>query len=160
MPTKIIRNSANVDALADLLRGRKFPITISWIAGASRSNAQNRLSHRWYSDVARQLGDRSTGNVRAECKLRFGVPILRRDNAEFRAAYDAALKPLPYETKMQFIEATEFAVTSIMTTKQMSEYMDAAERHWLGLGLYLTNPESLKYEQEFANNISSMPKTG
>lgn len=149
MPTKIIREPHHVDALAHMLRGRKLPITVSWTQGAPRSNAQNRLAQRWFTDIATQLGDQTHEDVRAECKLRFGVPILRAENETFRLSYDRVIKALPYEQKLDAIKAFDLPVTRLMTVKQMTAFMDEMQRHWSGQGVRLTDPEALKYEQEF-----------
>jgi len=150
MPTKIIRDPAHVDALANILRERKLPITVTWTQGAPRSNAQNRLAQRWFTDIATQLGDQTHEDVRAECKLRFGVPILRSENEAFRTSYDRVLKALPYEQKLDAIKAFDLPTTRLMTQKQMTAFMDEMQRHWIKQGVRLTDPEALKYEQEFA----------
>lgn len=149
MPTKIIRDPTHVDALAAMLRDRKLPITVTWTQGAPRSASQNRLAQRWFTDIATQLGDQTHEDVRAECKLRFGVPILRAENEAFRLSYDRVIKSLPYEEKLEAIKAFDLPVTRLMTAKQMTAFMDAMQRHWLPLGVRLTDPEALKYEQEF-----------
>lgn len=150
MPTKIIREPIHVEALANMLRGRKLPITVTWTQGAPRSTAQNRLAQRWFTDIATQLGDQTHEDVRAECKLRFGVPILRAENEAFRLSYDRVLKALPYEEKLAAIKAFDLPVTRLMTVKQMTAFMDEMQRHWTAQGVRLTDPEALKYEQEFA----------
>ena len=149
MPTKIIREPTHVDALAAMLRDRKLPITVTWTQGAPRSASQNRLAQRWFTDIAIQLGDQTHEDVRAECKLVFGVPILRAENEAFRLSYDRVIKSLPYEAKLDAIKAFDLPVTRLMTVKQMTEFMDSMQRHWLPLGVRLTDPEALKYEQEF-----------
>jgi C-terminal processing protease CtpA/Prc len=150
MPTKIIREPIHVEALANMLRGRKLPITVTWTQGAPRSTAQNRLAQRWFTDIATQLGDQTHEDVRAECKLRFGVPILRAENEAFRISYDRVIKALPYEQKLDAIKAFDMPVTRLMTVKQMTAFMDEMQRHWSAQGVRLTDPEALKYEQEFA----------
>jgi len=150
MPTKIIRDPIHVEALANMLRGRKLPITVTWTQGAPRSTAQNRLAQRWFTDIATQLGDQTHEDVRAECKLRFGVPILRAENEAFRLSYDRVLKALPYEEKLAAIKAFDLPVTRLMTVKQMTAFMDEMQRHWTTQSVRLTDPEALKYEQEFA----------
>ena len=149
MPTKIIREPIHVEALANMLRGRKLPITVTWTQGAPRSTAQNRLAQRWFTDIATQLGDQTHEDVRAECKLHFGVPILRAENEAFRLSYDRVIKALPYEEKLAAIKAFDLPVTRLMNVKQMTAFMDEMQRHWSGQGVRLTDPESLKYEQEF-----------
>ena len=150
MPTKIIRQPDHIQALAILLSGRKMPITVTWAQGASRSHAQNRLAQRWFSDVATQLGDQTHEDVRAMCKLHFGVPILRAENEAFCASYDRTMKHLPYEDKLAAIKAFDLPVTRIMTVKQMSAFMDAMQQHWTEQQVRLTDPEALRYEQEFS----------
>jgi len=149
MLTKIIRDPIHVEALANLLRGRKLPITVTWTQGAPRSTAQNRLAQRWFTDIATQLGDQTHEDVRADCKLRFGVPILRAENEAFRLSYDRVIKELPYEDKLDAIKAFNLPVTRLMTAKQMTAFMDEMQRNWTAQGVRLTDPEALKYEQEF-----------
>lgn len=149
MPIKIIRQPEHVDALAELLKGRKLPLTVSWTQGAPRTGAQNRLAQKWYSEIAAQMGDRDREEVRSECKLVFGVPILRRDDVAFCESYDRILKPLGYDEKLEAIRVFDLPVTRLLNTKQMSEYMDQVQRHWLQQGVRLTDPEMLKYEEEF-----------
>lgn len=150
MPTKILRHPDHVKALAARLAALRLPVTVSWAQGAARSDRQNRLSHRWYADIARQLGDRIADEVRAECKLLFGVPILRDQNEAFRLSYDRTMGPLPYEARLAAIRAFDLPVTRLMTVRQMTAFLDAMQRHWLPLGVRLTDPESLKDEEEFA----------
>lgn len=149
MPTRIIREPKHADQLAAMLRGRKLPITVTWTQGAPRSKDQNRLAQRWFTDVATQLGDQTHQDVRAECKLRFGVPILRAENEAFRISYDRVLKRLSYEEKLAAVKAFDLPVTRLMSVKQMSAFMDEMQRHWSGQGVRLTDPEAMKYEQEF-----------
>jgi hypothetical protein len=150
MPTKIIRDPKHIAALAEILAERKMPLTVSWSQGASRSQAQNRLSQRWFTDVSLQLGDQTHEDIRAMCKLHFGIPILRAENDAFRDSYDRTMKHLPYEDKLAAIKAFDMPVTRLMTAKQMTSFMDAIQQHWSEQGLRLTDPEALRYEAEFA----------
>ena len=154
MPTKIIREPDHVDALAAMLRFRKLPITVTWAQGASRSGSQNRLAQRWFTDIANQLGDQTHEEVRAMCKLHFGVPILREENEAFRVSYDRVFKALPYEEKLQSVRDFDLPVTRLMTVKQMTAFMETMQRYWVQQGVRLTDPEALKYEQEFGPAIT------
>lgn len=154
MPTKIIREPAHIDALARLLSGRKLPITVSWAQGAPLSDAQRRLSFRWYQDAARQLGDQTPAETRAECKVVFGAPILCRDNEAFRASWESLRSRFAHEEILRFVEQTELPMTSIMTVKQMTEYLDGVQRHYSGQGVRLTDPEAMRYEQEFGEVVA------
>ena len=149
MPTKIIREPIHVEALASMLRGRKLPITVTWTQGAPRSTAQNRLAQRWFTDIATQLGDQTHEDVRAECKLTIGVPILRAENEAFRLSYDRIMKHLPYEAKLEAVKAFDLPVTRIMSSAQMTAFMDEMQRRWSAQGIRLTDPQAMIYEHEF-----------
>jgi hypothetical protein len=101
----------------------------------------------WYNEIALQLGDRSVNEVKGECKLKYGVPILRAENEEFRLVYDKFLKPFSYEEKLEFIIATDLPVTRLMSTPQMTRYMDEVQRVYAMQGVRLTNPDDMKYEE-------------
>lgn len=139
MAHRIITDAADLNVLCTLLTNLKFPFTVSWQAGRNRSLDQNDLQFLWAGEAARQLGDRETEEVRREWKLRFGVPILREDDADFRAFYDKALKPLPYELKVRAMEWVP--VTSTMKVRQMVRYLDAVERECAEQGIRLTDPD-------------------
>ena len=83
-----------------------YPITIQVYKGSRkhRSLEQNDLSHVWYRDIAKQLGDRTLEEVKRECKLTCGVPILRADSEQFRATYDKVVKTHDYETKLEMMD--------------------------------------------------------
>lgn len=150
MATRVIRDPEDIGRLATFLSARtKFPMTVTVTQGASRRPAQNRLAQRWFTDVSRQLGDQTHEEVRAFCKLHFGVPILRAENEAFCQSYDRTMKHLPYEEKLAAVQAFDLPVTRLMTVKQMTAFMDAMQRHWIGVGVRLTDPEALKYEEEF-----------
>ncbi|APX90909.1 hypothetical protein BV394_02155 [Brevirhabdus pacifica] len=151
MATRVIRAPEDIAKLSSFLSARtKFPLTVTITQGAAQSKAQNRLAQRWFTDIARQLGDRTHEDVRAECKLHFGVPILRAENEAFRQSYDSTMKHLPYEEKLAAVKAFDLPVTRLMTAKQMTAFMDEIQRTWTQRGFRLTDPEALKYEEEFA----------
>lgn len=149
MPTKIIRKPEHVDALAVLLKGRKLPLTVTWVQGASRTTAQNRLAQQWFTDIARQLGDQTHEEIRAQCKLQIGVPILRTENEAYKMSYDRFVKARPYHEKLDFMHDMDPPVTRLMTVAQMTAFMDQMQRHWSAQGIRLTDPEALRYEMEF-----------
>lgn len=149
MATRVIRDPNDIAGLARLLSARKLPVTVTITAGASRTERQNRLMHRWFGDVSIQLGDMTHEEVRAYCKLHFGVPILRAENEAFRQSYDAVMKHLPYEAKLAFIQHMQLPVTSLMTVKQQTAMLDEMARHWSAQGVRLTDPDAMRYEEEF-----------
>lgn len=103
--------------------------------GKSRSSQQNAFSHAWYGQIARELREDDTAGWKAYSKLHHGVPILRAEDADFRAAYDQAIKPLAYEDKLAVMRF--WPVTSLMTKKQLSAYADAVQADFAKRGVYL-----------------------
>lgn len=147
MGTVVIKSMTGLLAWAAKMATAKLPLTVAWTVGEpTRRDRQNKLAQRWFTDIARHFGDRDHEDVRADCKLRFGVPILRAENDAFRASYDPVMKAHPYEVKVQAIKAWDLPVTRLMTVKQMTAFMDAIQREYLPQGVRLTDPEALKYE--------------
>ena len=59
------------------------------------------------------------------------------------------MRPLPYAAKLAAVKDMDLPVTRLMTTKQQTQFMDDVQRHWSGMGIRLTDPEALKYEEGF-----------
>lgn len=102
----------------------------SFSAEKDRTASQNSISHVWYAQIAAELREDTEYGVKCECKLRYGVPILRADDEDFRQLYDIAIKPLPYEKKLKAIGL--IPVTSIMTVGQLTRYLDCMREGYKG----------------------------
>jgi len=151
MTTRVLKSSDDIEKLARFLAARsKYPLTVTVTQGDNRTGQQNRLAQRWFTDVARQLGDQTHEDIRAYCKLTIGVPILRAENEAFCGSYDATIRPLPFEAKLKAIKDFDLPVTRLMTVRQMTQFMDGMHRYWTEQGMRLTDPEAMKYEEEFA----------
>lgn len=151
MVTKVLKEASDIEGLSRFIAARgKFPMTITITQGAPRSDLQNRLAQRWFTDISRQLGDQSHDYVRAFCKLTIGIPILRAENEAFKAQYDRVLKHLSYEEKLEAVRVFDLPVTRLMSTKQMTQFMDEMQRYWGEKSVRLTDPEALKWEEGFA----------
>lgn len=136
--------------LAEQLREfDRFPLTVSWTQGASRAKAQNRLCQKWFTEIAQHLGDQHREDVRAECKLVYGIPILSGENSEMAASYKRHLGSLFYSDQIDAIRDLQLPVTSLMSVKQMSDFMDRVQRQFSGMGVQLTDPKAQKYLEEF-----------
>jgi len=149
MAHRIIQDEAEREAFQRLLQGLKLPFTVEWVQGRDRTKDQNALMWLWATEAAEQYGDRTASDVQREWKLRFGVPILREDSAEFRDTYDRLIKPLTYEAK---VEAMTFIdVTSILKVRQMVRFLDTVQRECLEHGLRLTDPDPdlAKYQARY-----------
>lgn len=118
-----------------------LPFEATFNNDRKRSLPQNRTIHGWYGEIARHLGDVTPNQVRAMCKLEIGVPILQREDLDFREWYQGTIRPLDYAFKLALFERLDPAVTSKMSVKQLTEYMDAMQRRYLEAGVFLTIPE-------------------
>lgn len=139
MTQRIVKNPEDLALLKTYLDGRKLPITVDIVDGRDRSSEQNRLSQKWYAEIAEQTGE-DREDVRARCKLEIGVPIMREASGQFRTTYDRIVRPLPYSDKLALIRDTDMPVTRLMNIKQMTHYMDVVFQRHAEFGIVLTVP--------------------
>lgn len=139
MAHRIITNELDLASFTRFLGNLKLPVTVEWVQGRDRTRDQNALQWLWATEAAAQLGDRTADELQRDWKLRHGVPILREDSAEFRAIYDAAIRPLTYEQKLEVMRF--IPVTSEMKVRQMVRYLDTIERECAENGIRLTAPD-------------------
>lgn len=123
--------------LREMFRVHRF-LRVKVKEGKARSLDQNAISHCWYDQMAREDRQHDTRGHRNYCKLHFGVPILRAEDADFRAFYDSALLGLTYEQKLAAMEFVP--VTSQMTKPQLSKYLEAVQADYGNRGIYLQFP--------------------
>ena len=79
-------------------------------------------------------------DVKRRVKLDIGCDILCRDDPMFLGFFHHAIKPLTPEQRLKSMKFVD--VTSAMTVKQMSEFLDVFERQHRAAGLSLTIPEA------------------
>ena len=120
-----------------LMKPDFYPITIQVYKGdrKHRSLEANALSNIWYREIALQAGDRTPEEVKRECKLTCGVPILRVESDDFRNMYDKVVSGHDYETKLEMMDY--LPVTSLMTVSQMAEYMDTVYYKYTNAGYFM-----------------------
>lgn len=118
-------------------------LKVSYSVEKDRSASQNALSHVWYEQISRELAEDTPEGVKCECKLRYGVPILRADDDEFRAAYDSAIREtLTYEQKLDAMRI--LPVTSLMNVSQLSQYLETLQREFARCGVQLEFPDEVR----------------
>lgn len=139
MTTRTVKNEDELKLLQIYLDGRKRPFTVDITDGRDRSAEQNRLSHKWYKEIADQTGE-DVEDVRARCKLEIGVPILREGSEPFRKTYDRIVRPLDYADKVALIRDTDMPVTRLMNVEQMTRFMDSVFKRHAEFGIALTVP--------------------
>lgn len=136
---RIVKNADDLTLLKVYLEQRKRPFTVEVTDGRDRSAEQNRLSQKWYTEIAEQTGE-ARDDVRARCKLEIGVPIMREASDKFRATYDRLIRPLDYADKLALIRDTDMPVSRLMNVGQMTAYMDAIFAKHAEFGIALTVP--------------------
>lgn len=105
----------------------------------SRSDAQNAISHAWYRQIANEIEGITALTAKCVSKLHCGVPLLRAESDDFRQRYDNLIKNrFNYEEKIKLMEW--FPVTSLMTVKQMSEYLERVIEYWAAANVTLEFP--------------------
>lgn len=142
-------DAARAELISTLLLDTEFPFTASITKGVKRTDQQNRTIHLWFTEIARATHE-DMMDVKAQCNMIYGRPILLRDDPEWAATFSAILHPLPYATALQAVKVLDVPFTRRMKVKQLSEYMDAMQRDYRAQGIRLTDPEARKYEAEFA----------
>jgi hypothetical protein len=141
MVTRVLRSVADRDDAWKLVESYGLPCTLNVKKGKDRSTEQNRLQRLWLNEAADQLGQ-SAEELRAYCKLHFGVPILRNEDEDFRAAYDRVIRPHSYEDKLCMMAIPlDFPVSRLMTTGQHKRYLDDVYGHFTAQGVKLTEPD-------------------
>ena len=103
----------------ELKAGRRF----IWArVGDSRSSQQNALSFALYGQIAAQVEDQTVEEIRRQCKLDYGVPILLQDDTDFHDIWYQSIGLLNYEQRLVAMKWTQ--VTSKFNKRQFSEYVD------------------------------------
>jgi hypothetical protein len=138
---RYIANEFNRSQAMTFIAQQPLPFSVTITDTSKRSIEQNRLQWLWFAEIAAQTGE-TPSDVQARCKLEIGVPLLREQNERFRALYDRILKPLPPKDKLALMgEPIALAVTSLMTVKQFTEYLERVFEHHTSKGYELTQPE-------------------
>lgn len=111
-----------------------------------RTSAQNRLAHLWFGDIARAMVGMSEVEVKAECNLIYGRPILARDDTEWEAAFGYLFDSLNKRAKLKAIRILDIPFTRRMSVKQLTEYLDQMQRDYAEIGVVLTDPDARNFE--------------
>jgi len=110
--------------------------SFSWRKHHHKRNLdQNALLYEFYNIASRDTGE-PIADVRNLMKLRYGVPILRSEEASFRDKYDQLIKlRFTYEEKLTLMDW--FPVSSLMNKKQMTRFIEDIVKHYAQLGIVL-----------------------
>lgn len=148
-----IKSEDDQGLLMAFIGNMELPFTVTIEKGliAKRSTDQNRLQRLWVNE-AEQQGDMTAEEYRAYCKLHFGVPMLRNENDTFAELYDSKIRDrvpaYSYEQKLEFMALPwDLHVTRLMTVKQHDKYLNMMHNHFTSLGMILTIPNDIDWEQ-------------
>lgn len=130
--------------VADMITGLPLPFSVT-IDEGKRTLSQNALLHKWYGQIAKHLGVMTAMQVKGQCHVAYGVPIRRRDPA-FDRVWSKMFAGLTYEQQCFLFERGILAMTREMSVKELTEYMDAMSQDYRAQGVFLTDPETRKYE--------------
>lgn len=136
---RLIEDHRDLDRLVNFLKRQKYPFTIKVTDGRLRSVEQNRLVWLWASEVAMQRGDCYAPDVQAEWKLLFGVPMLIAEDEGFARDWNDSAASLSYEKQLRLMR--QYPVTRLMSSKQLSHFLDQIQQHCIEQGWELTSPE-------------------
>lgn len=103
------------------------------IFDSARTLKQNDMSFELYVTIANTLYGADTQTARRECKLKYGVPILRRDSEAFRLQYDKVIRPHDIATKLEIMDW--LPVTSLMDRTQFKEFIDSVMNAYAAQGV-------------------------
>ena len=123
------------------LAGMEPPFRVSVVKGEDRTKAQNRYVHKLFGEIAAQRGDVTEGEVKAECNLQYGRPILSRDDPEWETVFGYLFRGLDHERKLKAIRILDVPFTRRMVVAQLGEYIDNMTRDYRAEGFRLTDPE-------------------
>jgi hypothetical protein len=146
----IVRDPADLVTLFSRLGSAPQPFTVSVSPGEKkpRGLSQNGLFHAWMGEIAKATHDEPS-SVKADCHIRWGIPIFRVEDDEYGKFIEAALGGKTRSKVKEMIEAGYVPCTSLMTKGTLSRYMDAVWRHY-SPHVALTDPEALKWRPEGA----------
>lgn len=108
-----------------------------------RRAKQNSLAFKLYEHINNNEKYKGS-DAREYCKYTFGVSILIADDREYFDYYELTLSPHSHENRLLIME--KMPVTSMMTVKQFSRYLEAIYNKFDPMGYALPKPEDIYYE--------------
>lgn len=118
------------------------PYRITVMKGEGRSLDQNALLHLWLGEIATQSPDMNLIDIKGQCHRKYGLPI-RLQDPQFAWVWERTGAKMNYEQQCAFLVSGVMNVSSGMTTKQLTEYLDAMEKDYRAKGFRLTDPKEM-----------------
>jgi hypothetical protein len=111
-------------------------LTVTVRPGQDRTVLQNNLFFAMYKRSSETLGDQSILDIRKECKLLIGQPILYADDEKFRAGWDRYFKNETYEIQLHLMGPNKvfgpdgYPITRLFDRKQPDQYINGIIAHY------------------------------
>ncbi len=126
---------ANFNRAIDAKRMKGEDVRVKFVDG-KRSKTRNDQVRAVYNQVNRQIDDDTLIGIERQCKLLYGVPLLRANDEVFRELYDKTIKNnLCHEDKLLAMDM--LTVTSRMSEKLCREYIAIVIEEYSKQGLYM-----------------------
>ena len=106
-----------------------FHVVVKEGKGDKRSLSQSGLFHAWMGQIAKATHD-DPASVKADCHIRFGIPLFRAEDEAYALFIERALGGLPRQKVKAMIQAGYVPCTSLMSKPLLSRYMDAVWREY------------------------------
>lgn len=123
-----------------------FNVLVKPGKGDKRGLSQNGLFHAWMGQIAKATHD-DPASVKADCHIRWGIPMLRADDALYSAFIEAALGGRTRAEVKAMIMAGYIPCTQLMSKAILSQYMDAVWQEYAP-HVPLMDPEELKWRAD------------
>lgn len=123
-----------------------FNVTVKPGKGDKRGLSQNGLFHAWMGQIAKETHD-DPASVKADCHIRWGIPIFRGEDAGYAEFIKAALGGRTRAQVKEMIEAGYIPCTSLMTKPVMAKYMDCVWREFAP-HVALMDPAEVKWRSQ------------
>lgn len=143
---RTLHDARDTLAFMNDLKSMDYPKRVAVRDGVDKKEEQNGLVHMWFKDIADWQGDKTPAEVKADCNLIYGRPIMARDDPEWEAVFGYLFNALSHAAKLKAVRVLDIPFTRLMGLKQLNEYMTQMAIDYREQGVPLTDPEARKYE--------------
>lgn len=136
-----VRLSEAIHKLTTMYKEHKY-VVVAMRPGKDRTLDQNALWFSIYQRIADTTDMGDVEDVRRYCKLHHGVPIMRRDDEEFRRGWNRLFLYLSYEEKLELMGPCAlfgpdgFPVTRLFSRTQGIEYTNKVVDEFRARGVF------------------------
>jgi len=123
------------DSAKRFLDGKSGEIDMVPVTKAKRRSLEANAKYWAWCHGIEQAHGMDPGEAHRYNKWYFGLPVLTRAHPEYRDKLLSMLRALDYEDRLAAMDLVQ--CTSLFSTSEMTDYMDAVQRHWAAEGVVL-----------------------